>query len=267
MTFALLGALFIGLSLGLLGSGGSILTVPVLVYLLHQPEKVAIAGSLAIVGTISFFGALPYARRGLVHWRSVLFFGLPGMVGTTLGAFLSRVLSGHTQMIIFGLVLSAVAFLMTRTVADRPGRAPRAMGKVALDGLAVGVITGVIGIGGGFLIVPALVLLGGLAMRQAIGTSLVVIALNSASGFAGHLQVLARENLTLDGTVIAIFAAIGTTGCLVGYSVASRLPQLALRRVFGGLLAVVAIFVLWTHLVPGAEARPSTPASSLEGAR
>lgn len=114
MLLALLGALLIGLSLGLLGSGGSILTVPVLVYLLDQPEKIAIAGSLAIVGAISAAGSLPYARQQLIDWRSVLWFGVPGMAGTWLGAVLSQFVPGELQLALFAIVMLLAAVLMAR---------------------------------------------------------------------------------------------------------------------------------------------------------
>lgn len=186
MIWALIGALLIGLSLGLLGSGGSILTVPVLVYLLEQPEKVAIAGSLAIVGAIAAVGSLPYARQYQVDWRSVAWFGIPGMAGTWLGALASQWIPGAAQLALFAVVMLLAAWLMARP----PGLEPRSMDqraawKIIIDGLAVGLLTGLVGVGGGFLIVPALVLLGGLGMRVAVGTSLVIIALKSTTGLIG----------------------------------------------------------------------------------
>ncbi|MGD8906424.1 MAG: sulfite exporter TauE/SafE family protein, partial [Gammaproteobacteria bacterium] len=114
MIAAWIGALAIGLSLGLLGSGGSVLTVPVLVFLVGQEEKVAIAGSLAVVGSIALVGALPYLARGLVDFRSLLLFGLPGMAGTWLGAWLAAFVSGKVQLLVFGLVMLVAAALMLR---------------------------------------------------------------------------------------------------------------------------------------------------------
>ncbi|MEO1086681.1 MAG: sulfite exporter TauE/SafE family protein, partial [Acidobacteriota bacterium] len=173
MTLAWIGALAIGLSLGALGSGGSILTVPVLVYLVGQDEKTAIAGSLFIVGAIATAGGAQFAVRRLVSWRSVVLFGLPGMAGTLAGAWLGGLVSGTVQLGVFAMVMLLAAGLMFRPpVGDTAESAPRAGGRVALDGLAVGVLTGFVGVGGGFLIVPALVLLGGLSMHLAVGTSL-----------------------------------------------------------------------------------------------
>lgn len=173
------GALAIGLSLGLLGSGGSILTVPVLIYLLGQPEKVAIAGSLAIVGTIAAFGSLPHIQAGRVNWCSVLLFGVPGMAGTYLGAWLALFVSGAFQLALFAVVMLVASVLMLRPLDyANASSAPRAVWKIGIDGLLVGVIAGLVGVGGGFLIVPALVLLGGLSVHAAVATSLVIIASN-----------------------------------------------------------------------------------------
>lgn len=123
MILAWIGAALIGLSLGLLGSGGSILTVPVLVYLVGEPEKLAITESLAIVGLISLFGALPYARRRQIAWARVAAFGLPGMLGTATGSVLSAHLSGGTQLLIFAVVMLLAATLMIRP-PPAPGRRP-----------------------------------------------------------------------------------------------------------------------------------------------
>jgi len=193
------GAIAIGVSLGLLGSGGSIITVPVLVYLLGQDEKVAIAGSLFVVGSIALAGSLQYVRAGLIDWRNVLVFGAPGMAGTYLGALIAAYVSGVLQLGLFALVMLLASYMMLRPVklADTD-HTPRETWKIALDGLAVGVITGLVGVGGGFLIVPALVLLGGVAIHRAVATSLVIIALKSYSGFYKYIDVLDEQNLLLD---------------------------------------------------------------------
>lgn len=247
----LLGALAIGLTLGLLGSGGSILTVPVLVYLLDQPEKVAIAGSLAIVGAIALIAAIPYARQKLIDWRSVLLFGLPGMAGTWTGAWAAQFVSGAFQLFVFALVMLAAAWSMSRPgdappTADGPGA--RDAWKVVVDGLAVGALTGFVGVGGGFLIVPALVLLGGLTMQRAIGTSLLVIAMKSAAGFWKYLQVLAATSLALDWDVIGLFIVIGGLGSFAGNLIGNRLPQAALKRGFAAFLLLMAGFIIWRTL-------------------
>lgn len=246
---AWLGALAIGLSLGLLGSGGSILTVPVLVFLVGEAEKVAIAESLAVVGAIALVGAVPFAIRGLVVWRSVLFFGLPGMIGAYVGAAMSRYVSGTFQLGLFALIMLLAAALMFRPpeLSGREGT-PRAFWKIALDGMVVGILTGFVGVGGGFLIVPALVLLGGLSMHLAVGTSLVIIALKSLTGFFKYLDVLADLDMSVDWQLIALFTILGVVGTFFGNWIGGQLPQQRLREAFAGFLVVMGVFVLYTNL-------------------
>jgi uncharacterized membrane protein YfcA len=230
---ALLGALAIGLSLGLLGSGGSILTVPVLHYLLHQPEQVAIGGSLLVVGLIAAAACVPYALARQVDWRSVLWFGLPGMLGAWLGASLARWVPGSAQLLLFAVVMLVAAWRMLRSAPvaagdDRPHRS-----AIIAGGTAVGVLSGLVGVGGGFLIVPALVLLAGVPMSNAVGTSLAVIAMNSFTGFGKYQQVLEARGLALDWHALLLIAAIGVVGSFAGNRLGRRLPQASLRKVFG----------------------------------
>lgn len=249
VIWAWLGAILIGLSLGLLGSGGSILTVPVLVYLVGQDEKVAFAGSLAIVGLISLVSAIVYARKDQVDWRSAMFFGLPGMVGAVLGAYFARYIPSWMQMLLFAALLLVAAWLMFRPInLDDAPTEPRAFWKVGLDGLIVGALTGLVGVGGGFLIIPALVLLGGLSMNVAVGTSLVIITMKSASGFWEYLHVLEDLNLSLDWGLIGLFAVLGIAGAQVGQKLNSRLPQVLLRRLFAVFLLFMGAFIAWRNL-------------------
>ncbi len=246
MFWALAGALLIGLSLGLMGSGGSIITVPVLTYLVGQDEKVAIAGSLAIVGAISLVASIPYARSRRVDYRSVVLFGLPGMAGAYLGAYFSQFVSGAVQLSVFSALMLIAAILMLRPLpedSDHDGP-PRNAAKVMLEGVTVGAVPGFVGVGGGFLIVPALVLLGGLRMHQAIGTSLLIIALKSFSGFYKYLDVLNDLELSLDWQVLGTFSVLGVAGSFAGNAVSSRLPQSTLKLSFAVFLFVVSIFVL-----------------------
>lgn len=240
------GAVAIGISLGLLGSGGSILTVPVLVYLIGQDEKVAIAGSLFVVGTIALAGSLQYLRAKLVDWHNVLVFGLPGMVGTYSGAALAAYLSGIMQLTLFAGVMLLASWFMLRPVELGPSgeHEPRATWKIAGDGLGVGVLTGLVGVGGGFLIVPALVLLGGMAMHRAVATSLVIIALKSYSGFYKYTDVLEDQNLELDWNTLMIVTGLGIAGSLVGGKLANRLPQKTLKKSFGIFLIVMGVYIL-----------------------
>ena len=246
------GAIAIGISLGLLGSGGSILTVPVLVYLLGQDEKVAIAGSLFIVGSIALAGSLQFVRAGFISWRTVAIFGLPGMAGTWLGAAIAAYISGLTQLALFAVVMLLASYLMLRPIRLTDAKpVPRALWKIAGDGLVVGVITGLVGVGGGFLIVPALVLLGGLSMHHAVATSLVIIALKSYSGFYKYLDVLEQQGLSLDWPVLGLVTVLGIAGSFVGSRLAKRVPQDRLKRWFGYFLIVMGIYILARSL-PGA---------------
>lgn len=246
MLYALLGAVAIGLVLGLLGSGGSILTVPVLVYLAHEPDKVAIAESLAIVGAIAAVGAVPYARQKLVDWHSVLYFGVPGIVGTYGGAALAKWVPGAVQLALFAVVMILAAVLMFRgkKVDDTAERARQPLWLIGAEGLFVGVMTGLVGVGGGFLIVPALVLLGGLSMRLAVGTSLLIIAAKSAAGFYKYVDVLAEAGQHVDWQLIGLFAVIGIAGSFVGNALSQRVPQAQLKRGFAVFLVVMGGFIL-----------------------
>jgi len=251
MVLAWIGALFIGVTLGLLGSGGSILTVPVLTYLVGQETKVAIAGSLMIVGIISLFSAIPYARQKLVKWRTVILFGVPGMIGAVVGAWLAHFVSDALQMLVFSVLLLASSYLMFKPMkldeADKE-HAERGMGKIAIDGFIVGAITGLVGVGGGFLIIPALVLLSGLSMRLAVGTSLVIIAINSFSGFIGYLGVLEALNLSVDWQIIWIFSIIGIVGGWLGHKMSSKVNQQQLKRGFALFLVLMGAFILYKNI-------------------
>ena len=268
MIYALLGAVAIGLVLGLLGSGGSILTVPVLVYLAGEPDKVAIAESLAIVGAIAAVGAVPYARQKLVDWHSVLYFGVPGIIGTYGGAVLSEWIPGAVQLALFAVVMILAAVLMfrgRREPAEGAERGRQPLWLIAAEGLAVGVLTGLVGVGGGFLIVPALVLLGGLSMRLAVGTSLLIIAAKSAAGFWKYTDVLAGAGQAVDWQLIGLFAAIGIVGSFVGNALSHRVPQAQLKRGFAVFLVVMGVFILWREgpkaLAPAPVQAATLPAS------
>jgi hypothetical protein len=243
VLLALLGALAIGLSLGLLGSGGSILTVPVLHYLVGQPDKLAIGGSLLVVGLIAAAGSVPYALRRQVDWGNVAWFGLPGMAGAWVGATLAHWVPGPVQLGLFAGVMLLAAWRMLRgSVVTRPSHEASRFAVVA-GGVGVGLLSGLVGVGGGFLIVPALVLLAGVSMSSAVGTSLAVITLNSFSGFGKYLGVLQHEGLTLDWRILLMVASVGVVGSFAGQKLGQRLPQATLRRLFGVLLVVMGIFI------------------------
>lgn len=254
LALGLLLAATIGLSLGLLGGGGSILTVPVLVYVLGYEAKPAIAMSLPVVGITSLVGAVLHWRLGNVRVRTALAFGLLAMAGAFAGARLAGWMSGSAQLASLAAVMTVAAVSMFRGTparAERPTAAHPAL--LAAVALGVGVLTGVVGIGGGFLVVPALVLLARVPMREAVGTSLLVIAMNAASGFAGYLGTVA-----LDWTFLAGFTAASVVGALAGTALASRVPQAALKRGFAVFLFAMSGFVLYRNRgVFHATPRPS----------
>jgi len=248
--YAIIGACAIGLSLGVMGSGGSILTVPVLVYLVGQEEKVAIAGSLIIVGSIALLGSLPYMRQKQIDWNTVLLFGVPGIIGSYGGAWLSAYFSGLMQLAIFAAIMLIASYFMLRPKQDLEQQSDhqRHTAKIVMDGSLVGITTGIIGIGGGFLIVPALVLLGGLNMRMAIGTSLVIIPLNSFSGFIKHMDVLESAGHSLDWHVIGIMIVLGGLGSFVGNKIANKVPQDQLKKGFGIFLIIMGSYILYESI-------------------
>ncbi|MDE2346431.1 MAG: sulfite exporter TauE/SafE family protein [Gammaproteobacteria bacterium] len=258
MLFALLGAVLIGLCLGLLGSGGSILTVPVLLYLVHMPAKLAIACSLGIVGGISLVGALPYAYQRLVRWRFVLLFGLPDMLGAWIGAWAGEFMPGSLQLIIFAIVMLVAAAVMLRDSPPNPEANLRHAGwKIVLSGFGVGLIVGVVGVGGGFLIVPALVILGQLMMRPAVATSLVIIMLASFTGFARNLLSSSAQSLHISWGMIGLFILVGALGSFAGHQISARMPHHQLKRLFGVFLVLMAAYIIWRTLPHVFRARGS----------
>lgn len=249
MVYILTGSLLIGLTLGLLGAGGSAITVPVLIYLVGHGTKESITESMAIVGLIAIAAAVPYANSKQIDWRSVLFFGLPGMLGTLVGAWLGGLAAEAIQLVVFGGVLLAAALLMLRKPGktdslsdERSQRSPA--WKIGLEGIFAGILTGFVGVGGGFLIVPALVILGKLPMRLAIGTSLVIIAFQAAVGFTKYEFYLVANNMSVDWQTILIFAVIGIIGSIIGRQINTRLNQQKLKNVFAGFLLLLGGFVI-----------------------
>ena len=238
-------AILIGIVMGILGSGGSILSVPILIYWVGQDGKVAIGSSLAIVGCIALFGSLAYIKDKLVDWRSVLFFGTPGMIGTYGGATLAGFAPTILQLITFGVVMLLASYLMLKPMTiELEGSSERHPNKIIIDGLFVGLITGFVGVGGGFLIVPALAILGGLPIRVAVGTSMFIIFLKSGAGFIKYVDVLNQLDLNLDYKIILLFSLVGILGSFLGKYVSNKIPQSMLKKGFGGFLIAMGGFIL-----------------------
>ncbi|MEO6066818.1 MAG: sulfite exporter TauE/SafE family protein, partial [Gemmatimonadales bacterium] len=189
--FAAFLALLVGLSLGLLGGGGSILTVPIFRYALEMGVKESIGMSLGVVSVTSLVGALRHWHKGNLDLKALVAFAPAAILSTYLGARLAQYVPDVVQLVALGVVMLTAAILMWKGAPplsrEGDGGRGRRPGAVIAIGVALGLLTGIVGVGGGFLIVPALVLLLGLDMKRAVGTSLGVIALNAASGFVGYL--------------------------------------------------------------------------------
>jgi hypothetical protein len=235
----------IGLSLGLLGGGGSILTVPILAYVAGLDAKEAIAASLFVVGVTSAVGVVSHARTGRVRWRTGLLFGGAAMAGAFGGGLLGGFVPGQILMVAFALMMLATAAAMIRgrrgSTEPRDGDLP--VLTVIAEGLVVGLVTGIVGAGGGFLVVPALVLLGGLPMSAAVATSLLVIAMKSFAGLAGYLTTV-----QLDWPLVLAVTGAAVLGSFAGSRLAGVIPENALRRGFGYFVVVMGLFVLVQEL-------------------
>ncbi|MGV0805674.1 sulfite exporter TauE/SafE family protein [Mycolicibacterium setense] len=239
-------AVLVGVSLGLLGGGGSILTVPLLAYVAGMEAKEAIATSLLVVGVTSVVSMLSHARAGRVRWRSGLMFGAAGMAGAYLGGLLSYVVPGSVLLTAFTVVMIATGIAMIKgRKACGPTTRTMPVARVLLMGLGVGVVTGAVGAGGGFLVVPALALLGGLPMPVAVGTSLLVIAMNSAAGLAGHLSTV-----PIDWTIAGAVTAAAVLGSLLGTRLTAHVDPDAVRRAFGWFVLLMASLILGQEVHP-----------------
>lgn len=238
----ILGATLIGLSLGLTGAGGSIVTLPVLVYLAGLPPKTAVGMSLFVVGSAAFAGALQRIRAGEFHFKTATLFAITGMIGAAFGAQLTPLISGHTLMLIFSMLMLFIAgnVLLHGSKHEPDGLSECKVSRCLGAGLGVGILTGFIGVGGGFLLMPALVRFARLPTRIATGTSLAIIAFNSASGFLSHFRESPpRWDLAL------LFATIAVVGVLVGTAFAAKLAVARLRQIFGCLVLATACYVLY----------------------
>ncbi|MDI9938866.1 sulfite exporter TauE/SafE family protein [Rhodococcus sp. IEGM 1351] len=239
----------IGILLGLLGGGGSILAVPGLVYGLGIPLDQAVPMSLLVIGVASLFGAVPKIRAGQIQWRVMAVFAGTGVVAAFAGSAVNRLLPPAVTLGGFAVVMIASAIRMLSST-ESVGTACRADGASAIDwrrctsrsvpaGLGVGFLTGLFGVGGGFLIIPALVLLLGVQMAVAVGTSLLIVAVNSGAGLIAYLG-----HLRLDWALVAVFTVTAVGGSLLAGRYGGHVDKARLQRWFAVLIFAVAGFVL-----------------------
>lgn len=254
-ALGLVASALIGIALGFFGGGGSILTVPLLVYVFGLAPRDAIASSLIVVGLASLSGAWQHGRAGHVELRTGTLFGTAGLAGAYLGARASAHVDGSLLLLLFAgmMILTAVAMWRGRRPSLASGSTPgtataprgvateveRSRIHLLAQGFGVGLLTGLVGAGGGFLIVPALVLWAGLPMASAVGTSLVIIVLNAFAGFVGH-----ASHAEIDRPLVAAVAAAAIAGSFVGSWLGRRSDPAKLRRAFASFILVVATFVL-----------------------
>lgn len=238
-------ALLIGLSLGLMGGGGSILTVPILVYALEMDPKLSIALSLAIVGFTSLIGSFSHYKAGNIDLKIAMIFGPVAMLGTFLGAkFLAPFFSGAAQLILFSIVMLIASFFMFKGKKERTidPNAKLNIPLIILEGMLVGVLTGLVGVGGGFMIVPALVLLANIPMKKAVGTSLLIIAFKSFAGFSGYLG-----SIEVPWLFLFQFSTFTTAGIVLGSYLVKFVPAQKLKKTFAIFLVVMGFFILYKN--------------------
>jgi len=271
-----IGAVLMGLSLGLIGGGGSILTVPILVYLFQVDAVLATAYSLFIVGLTSLVGSFSHIKLGNIHWRTAIVFGIPSIISVFLTrSFLVPMIpdpimtfgqdaSGGAAfvltksvglLLLFAVIMVMAAYSMIKpskkasadqsTVVESDGQQPKFNYPLILsEGAIVGVVTGLVGAGGGFLIIPALVLLAKLPMKQAVGTSLMIIAAKSLIGFVGDM----RGNEVIDWSFLAVFSSIAVVGILIGSLLSKRIPGAKLKPAFGWFVLVMGTYIIIKEL-------------------
>ena len=247
-------SVLVGVALGLLGGGGSILMVPLLAYVAGMDAKAAIATSLLVVGVTSLVGVISHARAGRVQWRVGLIFGVAGMLGAYLGGLLARFIPGTVLLIGFAVMmaLTAVAMLRPRAQADDGASSNSSklpVLKILIEGLVVGLVTGLVGAGGGFLVVPALVLMGGLSMPAAVGTSLLVIGMKSFAGLAGYLT-----SVQIDWNLALMVTGAAVVGALIGARLTGIVDPDSLRKGFGWFVLVMASVIVIQEVHPAVGA-------------
>lgn len=241
-------SLLIGVVIGLLGGGGSVLSVPMLIYAIGLEKKEAIATSLLMVGLTSVVAAIQHARARNVSWRTAALFGPASSAGAFAGGWVARFVPADVLLVVFALLMLGTASGMWRGrapgVAEPPP--PLTPGRVAfllLLGLLTGALTGLVGAGGGFIVVPALTLFAALPVRLAVGTSLAVIAFNGLAGFAGY-----ASHVRVDLALASVITASAIAGALGGVALSARVSPVGLRRGFAVVVVLVAAFLLVQQL-------------------
>ena len=260
MILGYLGALIVGLTLGLLGGGGSILTVPILVYLLGINPVLATAYSLFVVGTTSLVGAVRNIMKGMVDIKVAVVFAIPAFIAVyltrryivpaipeeifTIGEFVLT--KDLAVMLFFALIMLAASFSMIRGRKEKEvdQNAKLKMPLIVLEGAVVGVLTGLVGAGGGFLIIPALVLFANLPMKRAVATSLVIIAVKSLIGFLGDVQ-----NLEIDWIFLLTFTGFSIIGIFIGIYLNKFIDGKSLKKGFGWFVLVMGIYIILKELI------------------
>jgi len=239
-------ATVVGFSLGLLGGGGSILTVPILVYVIKLDPKLSIALSLAIVGISGIAGVVGHLKNRNILLNVAAIFGLFAAMGTIGGTKIAAHISGKIQLLLFALTMLAASFLMIRGRKEQSAETPfklnlepKKLFFLSLQALFVGILTGIVGVGGGFMIVPALVLLMNVPMKKAVGTSLLIITANSLIGFYSYLQ-----SIPMPWEFLLKFSGFSVIGIFLGTALSNKVPQKKLKKGFGYFLVVMGIFVL-----------------------
>lgn len=250
LSIEVLGGLVVGLSLGLIGAGGAILSMPIFVLVLGHATQVAVIEALAVTGSVAFVSAVRASFARLVDFRRAAAFALPGIAGAWAGGPIGKMLDDRVQAALFaGLALVAAWRLFRPRVEEQasdevPPLAGRALGAALAVGFAIGVLTSVLGVGGGFLLVPALVLIARVPMKLAVGTSLAVIAVNSAVSLVSNIRHSPEASEAVSRVAVAIVAGCGVVGSLAGAKFSKRLPERPLRRAFAAALVIVAVGVV-----------------------
>ncbi|GAB3021912.1 sulfite exporter TauE/SafE family protein [Bowmanella dokdonensis] len=247
MQLVLFAASGIGLSLGIFGSGGSVLTLPLLVYLLNQEAKVAVAGSLFIVALISGSTLLFGPARRQIVWRIALMMAVAGILGSQAGAWLAGAVRGEIQLLTFAMLMLLAAGSMWKTLSTTPNKTN--MAKVFVAGLGAGALTSFTGAGGGFILLPLLSRYASLDFFHARATSLLLIFSNALFGLSANLYNQPKLVNELDWMLLVTLGVIGVVGSLAGQHWSANWPQQALRRGFAVLLALIALFIISHNLM------------------